>query len=104
MHRERRGMDRLQVEGRQLECWHVGTYYKIFSTHKCLPGCRPAVCSCTRNCQPQCSSERLPGDWTRQSFPLPPLEKRNENKERERVRKKSSAGERDRRVKENSES
>lgn len=45
------------------------------SEHTSLPGSRPAVCSCTRSCQPQYSSEPLPGDWTRQSFPLPPLEK-----------------------------
>ncbi len=84
----------------------------LFNTHvhTCLPGCRPAVCSCTRSCQPQCSSEPLLGDWTRQSFPLPPLEKREENteRERERVRNKQCKGkeadrgkETARRVKEN---
>lgn len=51
--------------------------------YTCLPGYRPAVCSCTRSCQLQCSSVPLPGDWTRQSFPLPPLEKRKEIGERE---------------------
>lgn len=39
------------------------------------PGCRPAVCSYTRSCQPQCSSGPLPGDWTHQSSPPPPLKK-----------------------------
>lgn len=58
---------------------HTHTY-----VHTCLPGCRPVVCSCTRSCQLQCSSEPLPEDWTRQSFPLPPLEKRKgEQRERE---------------------
>lgn len=68
-----------QTKGIFFICTHAYCFHRLIThtrLHALLPGCRRAVCSCTRSCQPQCSSEPLPGDWTRQSFPLPPLEKR----------------------------
>lgn len=73
--------------------WSVCSDTGYIFSHTCLPGCHPTVCSCTSSCQLQCSSEPLPEDWTRQSFLLPPLEKRKEN--RKRVWEISSAGEGD---------